>query len=392
MELKISPDMVESLVFEYIEGRVSGCKHLINTPLGSEVRLKVTRAAAGLWLSARLIMDEIQRLPSPASIARQLQNIPVGIVQLYQQIFSTMEKSFSPQQLRLSQQVFLWIDMADFVRVGRNHLDRKLLDLIFQAENGGDAVFDSIDLARQLCSPLIELRAEVDEEIEVEFVHNTAAQFVRMCGGERTFEIPRILKPQQLKALYRGITSVWYFEESPKSNLLLQDLRSNPLLRDTAEYFEMAYGLWNAFFLKALPSSLDADEIAAASRLCDKLSEFLLSGRCLKWIEMAIIINYVHGYVDLYDNAVEAFYAAQDGISSPLWSFRRFSIARAQVFTDYMYVLSLTGPTDDWEGHPLPIPEGFDMRPVATQLLSLGEQWKHLYYKSEYRKYSVMNS
>jgi hypothetical protein len=376
-ELKISQDKVESLISEYIEERVSRCRHISRTALGSEVHLRVTQAAGGLWLSARLMMDEIQRLPSPRAIARQVQDIPIGIAQLYQQIFSTMQRSFSPLQLRLSQQVFLWIDMADFVRVGRRSLDRKLLDLVFQAENGGEEVFDSIDLARQLCLPLIELRGDEDDTIKVEFVHHTAAQFVRMCGKERAFEIPRILKPQQLKALYRANTSVWFFEESPKSDLLLQELRSNPCMGNTAEYFEMAYGLWNAFFLEELPQSLDDDEIIAASRLCDKLTEFLLSGRCLKWIEMAIIINYAPGYTKLYENAVEALDAAYAGISSPLPSFRRFSIARTQFFTDYTYVLSLTGPS--WEGAPLPVPEGFDTRRVAAQLLSLGKQWTHLY-------------
>lgn len=377
-ELKISHDKVESLVSEYIEERVSRCKHISGTALGFQIHLRVTQAAAGLWLSARLMMDEIQRLPSPQSIARQLQDIPVGITQLYQQIFSTMERSFSPLQLRLSQQIFLWIDIVDFVRVGRRSLDRKLLDLVFQAENGGEKVFDSIDLARLLCSPLIELRRDEDEKINVEFVHHTAAQFVRMCSKERAFEIPRILKPQQLKALYRGNTSVWFFEESPKTNLLLQKLRSDPYITNTAEYFEMAYGLWNSFFLKKLPQSLDADEISTACRLCDKLTEFLLSGRCLKWIEMAIIINYALGYVILYDNAVEALDAARDGISSPLPSFRRFSIARTQFFTDYTFVLSLTGPTDAWGKDPLPMPEGFNTRRVAAQLLSLGKQWEPL--------------
>jgi hypothetical protein len=68
-KLKISQDKVESLVSEYIEQRVSSCKHISRTSLGLEVHLRVTEAAAGLWLSARLIIDEIQRLPSPASIA-----------------------------------------------------------------------------------------------------------------------------------------------------------------------------------------------------------------------------------------------------------------------------------------------------------------------------------
>jgi hypothetical protein len=391
-ELKISQDKVESLISEYIEDRVSRCKHISRTALGSEVHLRVTQAAAGLWLSARLMMDEIQRLPSPRAIARQLQDIPTGIAQLYQQIFSTMERSFSPLQLRLSQQVFLWIDIADFVRVGRTSLDRELLDLVFQAENGGEEVFDSIDLARQLCSPLIELCEAEDDTINIEFVHHTAAQFVRICGKERTFDIPQILKPQQLKALYRGNTSVWFFEECPKSDWLLQEVRSDPCnayMRNTAEYFEMTYGLWNAFFLEELPQSLDADEIISASRLCDKLTEFLLSGRCLKWIEMAIIINYAPEYVALYANAAQALCAAYDGVSSPLPSFRRFSIARMQFFTDYTYVLSLTGPS--WEEAPLPVPEGFATRRVAAQLLSLGKQWTHLYDTRLCRNLSANN-
>lgn len=390
-ELKISHDKVESLVSEYIEQRVSKCKHISGTTLGFEVHLRVTQAAAGLWLSARLMMDEIQRLPSPQSIARQLQDIPVGIAQLYQQIFTTMERSFSPLQLRLSQQVFLWIDMADFVQVGRKSLDRRLLDLVFQAENGGEKVFDSIDLARLLCSPLIELRQDEYGNITVEFIHHTAAQFVRMCGKERTFEIPRILKPQQLKALHRGNTSAWFFEEHPESTLLLQKLRSNPYMRDIKEYFEMAYGLWNAFFLEKLPQSLDADEIIAASRLCDKLTEFLLSGRCLQWIEMAIIINYAFGFIKLHENAMEALDAAREGISSPLPSFRRFSIARTQFFTDYTYVLSLTGPTETWQNDPLSMPEGFNTRQVSVQLLSLGKQWAHLYERLPHINWSTVN-
>ncbi|KAH8817304.1 hypothetical protein F5884DRAFT_853725 [Xylogone sp. PMI_703] len=381
-ELKISKDKVERFVSEYIEDRVSRCKHISKTALGVEVQTKVTQAAAGLWLSARLLMDEIQRLPSRASIARQLQDIPTGIVQLYQQIFSTMDESFSPLQVRLSQQVFLWIDIADFVQVGRSTLDRAILDLVFQAENGGEEVFDSIDLARQLCSPLIELRGDVNnEKVKIEFVHHTAAQFLRMCGEQSTFEIPRILKPQRLKALYRGNTGVWYFEQSLKSDVILQQLRSNPRTDNTCEYFEMAYGLWDAFFLKELPPSLNADEIFTVTRLCDKLTEFLLSGRCLKWIEMAIIINYEYGFVNLCDNAEKALYAAYDGVSSPLLPFCRFSTVRRQFFTDYVYVLSLTGPTDSLIKRSASVPEGFSTRRIAAQLLSLGKQWTHLYHR-----------
>lgn len=77
--------------------------------------------------------------------------------------------------------------MRDFVRIGISSLDRQVLDLIFQAETGGEEVFDSVELARQLCSPLTELRGEENGAIKVEFVHHTTAQFVRMCGTEKKY-------------------------------------------------------------------------------------------------------------------------------------------------------------------------------------------------------------
>jgi hypothetical protein len=57
----------------------------------------------------------------------------------------------------------------------------------------------------------------------------------------------------------------------------LDTLRFAPDVRGTAEYFEMAYGLWNAFFLIDLPPSLTTDETSEASRLCNKVTDFLLS-------------------------------------------------------------------------------------------------------------------
>ncbi|KAH0552836.1 hypothetical protein GP486_006963 [Trichoglossum hirsutum] len=377
-ELIISQNDVRGLVWKYVEERVAKCKQICGTNIGVRVHAKVAVAAAGLWLYARLMMDEIQRLPSPASIERQLQSIPDGLAELYRQIFATMEESLSPLQLSLSQQVFLWVDMSEFVQIGRDFLDRELLDIVIQAGNSGEEVFDCFDLARQLCSPLIELYEVDDGRLEVRFVHHTAAQFVRQCSKESTLKVPRILKPQQLKALHRGNTGVWYFEESLKSTLILQRLRSDPHSGEVGEYLEMAYGLWDAFFLRELPESLDSDGIAQASRLCDKLTAFLMSGRCLRWVEIAIIFNYAGNWTKLLDNAIEALEAAEVGIASSFHPFQLYSAIRKQFFTDYVYVLSLTGPRDGWWEGPPEMPEGFQTRPLAAELLSLGHHWAPL--------------
>src|SRR5205814_7694508 len=62
-------------------------------------------------------------------------------------------------------------------------------------------------------------------------------------------------------------------------------------------------------------------------------------------------------------------------------AFRSYSIARKQVFVDYAYVIYLTGPAAKYEGK-LTMPDGFQARPLAARLLSLGRRWAHLYEES----------
>lgn len=375
IELVVSSDMVETIVSQYVKQRVANCKQIKRPEIAFQVHRRVSEAAKGLWLYARLMMDEIQRSPSPTAIERQLRDIPFGLAQIYKQIFETMVSSFSPLQLRLCQQVFLWAGMVKFVDVGRSHLVREVLDIVLQAANDGEEVFDSMDLARQLCSPLMGLSQDEEGQIHVAFVHQTAAQFVERFIDSNAADIPVILRPLKLKQLYHGETSAWYFEESPKSNPLLEFLRSHPYSFDTEEYFEMAYGLWDAYFMTDLPANLSPEDISEASRLCQKMTDFLWSGKCLVWIEMAIIINYAHGYPNLYMNALEAIDAAENGLTSSYDFFRQFSVARRQFFEDYAYVIGQTGPM---YGYSRATPEGLTTRPVARQLMELGQRWGSL--------------
>ncbi|KAL4936244.1 hypothetical protein BDV06DRAFT_233582 [Aspergillus oleicola] len=390
--LTVIPSSVRQPVRAYIQERVSQLRHIRDTPLGEQVLRDVLKATDGSWLYARLILDEIERLPSPASVARQLQNIPTGLLDLYRTIFNTVEKTLTPIELDLARQLFLWIDMKDFVVVGRGTLDREILDVVFQAANSGEEVFNSIDLAQRLCSPLIAFKGEGKPSpirqmpgIRITFIHHTATQFVRQCAArEGSFIVPTVLKPQPLKALYRAKTAVWYFEHSEKATSLLNQLITEPRRNskvDEGAYFEMAYALWGAFFLRTLPNCLDDDDLEQASALCNQLTDFLLSGRCFKWIEMAIIINYDGGYTNLFGNVIRAFMSATECLTlrhrcNSLPAFRTFSLARKQFFADYAYVISCTGPFDR---KVTGVPNGFDSRPLATALMRLGRKWAHLY-------------
>ncbi|KAL4963149.1 uncharacterized protein BDV14DRAFT_202189 [Aspergillus stella-maris] len=390
--LTVQPSSVRQPVRSYIQERVTQLRHIRDTPLGEQVLKEVTAATDGSWLYARLILDEIGRSPSPASVARQLQNIPTGLVDLYRTIFTTVENALTASELVLAQQLFIWIDMKDFVLVGRGTLDKEILDVVFQAANSGEEVFNSIDLAQRLSSPLIALKGESSSSlidgtlgVRINFVHHTATQFVRQCAArEGSFDVPTVLKPQPLKALYRAKTAIWYFEHSERAASLQDHLIGQPRSNfkvDEGAYFEMAYALWGAFFLQTLPDCLDDEDLEQASALCNQLTDFLLSGRCLKWIEMAIIINYDGEFTNLFSNAIKAFMAATESLKSTkrcnsLPAFRTFSLARRQFFADYAYVIACTGPVDR---RVMAVPDGFESRPLATALMRLGRKWTHLY-------------
>ena len=91
-------------------------------------------------------------------------------------------------------------------------------------------------------------------------------------------------------------------------------------------FFEMSCALHNALTVKRLPSDLDRKEEAEAESMLHVLTRCISedSEQCLRWIECAIVVNYP------------------------------------------------------------PMPEGFQMRPLALKMLSIGEMWQHLHtYEAE---------
>lgn len=74
---------------KYVEHRALQMKTLSDLGLRTIVISQVSDAADGLWLYARLMPDEVQRMPSAASVQRHLQKVPRGLTQLYSQILRT---------------------------------------------------------------------------------------------------------------------------------------------------------------------------------------------------------------------------------------------------------------------------------------------------------------
>ena len=85
-DLVFDSKLTNQPIQKYIDHRVLRMKTLSDGVLGLIVIRQINRAADGLWLYARLMFDEIERLPSAALIQRHLRNIPHGLIQLYTKI------------------------------------------------------------------------------------------------------------------------------------------------------------------------------------------------------------------------------------------------------------------------------------------------------------------
>ena len=114
-EIAIHPRLVRKPIHDYVVGRVSKMNQLVGTTLASEVVTRVSLASEGLWLYARLVLDEIQQASGPPEVRALLQHLPRGLKRLYSSILSSSTERLSEWQFRIAQQVFLWLDMGDYL-------------------------------------------------------------------------------------------------------------------------------------------------------------------------------------------------------------------------------------------------------------------------------------
>lgn len=68
-------------------------KTLSGGALGSIVVRQATRAADGLWLYTRFMLNEMEQVPSAALIQLHLRDIPLSVTQLNTQILRSKESA-----------------------------------------------------------------------------------------------------------------------------------------------------------------------------------------------------------------------------------------------------------------------------------------------------------
>ena len=347
---------------------------------------KVCRAAQGLWLYARLILDEIQHLPNITMIEYQLQNIPRGLHRLYTQILRTLALTVDDWELKVAQQIFLWLDLHDFMLVDKQEsLSLAALEIALQYVSMGEPVHDPVPLIRRLGYPMVDVYHVFgvdDNPAAVGFIHHTARQYIEWSITAPSDQAPLILKPRRLRGLHCGTTAAWYLSQHPQAKSDCHKLRRTHGRYVDVQYFEMAYALWGAFKLAELPTGLDNEESIEVTKICSQLIHFLSSDQCLTWIEMAVLINYAGGHHQLLDNVEDALAASTTPLPSTDSSFEDFRQARRVFFTDYAHVICRTGPDHclsgpDGKRREHNAPEGFSERPLAQKLLQIGRQYSN---------------
>ena len=310
-------------------------------------------SADGLWLAAKLLLDEAARVTSFSSLANLISNGPSGLSHIYDSVLKSREANMSNDELHLAGNILLWLDIEDYnplSYMGPDLLSLGTAGVVMQFANQGETVLDAINLTTHVCSPLVQITAE-PFATTVHFIHLSALQHVRKAKDRRSADLPCILRPQRLRQLHRANTAAWYFTNSADFREILQRFRWTAdrmgydagIATDftTPRYFDFAYGLWSLLKMEDLPADLDRSEIELANRLIHTVIAFLTSSDCLTWVSYALILNVTGRWVDvLAANVVDALDATcrSHGSSNvPAWS--EFNRVRRYFMENYLAIL-----------------------------------------------------
>lgn len=124
----------------YAETRVQKMVHIANTDLGLRVVNRTTEEADGLWLYARLLLDEIERAPSRQVVESSLDSLPNGLEELYDHILCMSEAKMTDAEKVFARYLFLSADISNympgFLAQTADSIQQGMLDLVFRQWRG----------------------------------------------------------------------------------------------------------------------------------------------------------------------------------------------------------------------------------------------------------------
>ncbi|KAF7511101.1 hypothetical protein GJ744_005332 [Endocarpon pusillum] len=389
-------EAVVQSVNQYVSQRLPEIQSRQGIKLPDHLVRRLTTETGGLWLYARLLVDEISHAASFTEIESLLDSIPQGIETLYTTILSALGERISKSQLHLAKGLFLWLDTTDYFSESCQRFRRPshLYDNTFlMYANRGEQVFNPIKVVQDLCFPLVEVRknpqltplaindSNNQETKFAEFTHLTARQYLQWVTEASPEKVPALLKPRRLQTLYRGTTATWYFAESTSLKDKLDQLQDRPKWFELEVYQEMVVALWDCLKLESLRKDLSQDESRKANEMLELLTAFVSTEKCLRWIELSIVVDFGWKSRRLTENLIEAFSVVQNRVPE-CPALENYRAARLTLFRDFACALSHARPASKEALEALfgPFP-AFDMwKPskVSARIAELAQKYRHL--------------
>ncbi|EAW17002.1 ATP-binding protein [Aspergillus fischeri NRRL 181] len=348
--LHLDSRYIQDQVHSYVQRRIKEIPSIVNTDLEEQVANRISKQADGLWLYARLLMDDIARAPSRKVVTECLSSLPLGLSELYDRIIQENNGRLFDYERRFALWFYVWLDISDILPSSllqeEDRLPLQIMEIVFQYVNDGEPVFDTPALAKRLAGSLVDVRRTITG-YEVVAVHQSFYQY--LSKGSLWTKSDILLQPLRTKKLLRGIVAVWYFTECPESQQHLDELRSASSAPISFYKFESHFSFHYALLQALKCTGLCSDELSKEDMMIQQLTEFLTSGKCLRWFEIATIINFAGNFSKLLDNVLGALTKlsnklSKDGCNSP--ALAAFNEHRVAFFKYWKYVLLKTTPWD----------------------------------------------
>ena len=389
----------------YIKEQIADLSLPITAEQREEIRIAVTVSCGRLWLFAKLMIDEIRKASSIGEVFKQIQTVPDGLAQLYNTILQNREKSFSKINIRMAQQLYLWIRMADYMpqqlwkRRAANGLDDEVITILFQYLTQSEAeIFKPMELILRLCSPLVTTRLLHEDHLVLyidgkpihcaafiaEFLHQTAYQYLGWCSEASPRLLPPSMRPRRMADLHRGACAAWYFGRSGHFQDALDHLKERPRSGFDDCWLEFACGFWQALRLRQLRRDLNVEELDEAHDLCDSIISFLTTRKCLDFVEASMILHY-SGQCTLLAENIESKLGDARLTSTPSRSrpeYLETYVDSCDLFkADLLYSITrfpVSGIMSTEEDIEAMKPEKFEARPRARKIFALARQYRYL--------------
>jgi hypothetical protein len=396
----LSMESNQTFVDAYVCKRLSEMQIFRNRELRTRTADSISKASDGLWLFSRLLLDEIEHAPSIGEINRKINSVPSGMIQLYSSIITAKGSRQTDLQTKMAQQLYLWVDTSEYVpewlwKNSGDYLEDDMVENLLQFASSSREIFNPFKVVQELCAPLVQANVlhpmticrpddpYDDTMFSVRFFHQTAKHYLKWSVEAPFSQLPTALRPMRLGHLHRGVTAAWYFSESADFKYSLRYLRDRPHSGRFACYFEMACGLWGCLKQKSLRHDLALEEVHEVGEMCNALTWFLTTDKCMGFVEASIILHFSQRSTVLLDNIEEALNNSRsEGYQGTLTTFSNFRESRQTFLADLAYILVSVWPKKDlpeyWTLKYGMRREGFDDHSMAKRLLRLAESYKWL--------------